>query len=374
MKYFFINSVYGVRSTGKLISAKCRELSDGGDKCYVAYGREAVDDGNAELIKIGNSADSFIHAAGSMLFDRQGLFSRRCTNELIKKIEKISPDVIWLHNIHGYYINYPIFFRWLKTKKNIKKYWTLHDCWAFTGHCAYFTMAKCDKWQSQCFDCPQLKTYPKSLLTDNSKNNYLVKKEFFSNIDNLTIITPSHWLMETVEKSFLRGYPIEVCNNTVDEAVFKPVESDYRKKNSLENKFIVLGVAVAWEETKGLQDMIRLRSLLDDNFVMVLIGVTDKQVKGFPPGIIGMQKTSSQQELVEIYSAADVLVNPTHQDNFPTVNLEARACGTPVVTYNVGGSPESAGYEYIAEENDLEAVRDYIYEICKYNPSKEGDD
>lgn len=365
MRYLFINSVYGVRSTGKLIAAKCKELTENGHECYVAYGREAVQDEYATLIQIGTAFDYTLHAAMSMTFDCHGMGSRVATQRFLRKAEKLKPDIIWLHNIHGYYLNYEVLFVWLRNHPEVEKRWTLHDCWALTGHCAYFTMKNCNKWLDQCENCPQLRTYPKCYFADNSKRNYNYKKKCFTSIQNMTLITPSAWLKDMVCLSFLNSYPVEVQYNTIDRTVFKPVQSAFKEKYDIAGKFMVLGVAVGWEETKGLQDMLQLRLLLDDRFAMVLVGIPHKKQRMMPSNIIAIEKTESQSELVDIYSAADVFVNPTHQDNYPTVNLEARACGTPVITYNVGGSPESAGHEYVVRENDVQGIKQYILEICK---------
>ena len=362
MKYIFINSVYGVRSTGKIIASQCKTLMEQGNECLVAYARESIDD-DVPKFRIGSPIDYKIHAIESRLLDNHGLASKKATIEFLKQVDQYQPDVIWMHNIHGYYLNYEILFDWLRQNPRIIKKWTLHDCWAFTGHCAYYTMANCDRWMTGCHHCSQLKTYPISIGFDNSANNYARKKKAFANVKNLTLITPSQWLADQTRKSFLSEYAVSVVNNSIDIDVFKPTTSDIRENYGLEGKFIVLGVAVGWEETKGYPDMMELRKLLDDKYVMVMVGLTQKQIHELPDGIIGIEKTKNQKQLAELYSAADVFVNPTHQDNYPTVNLEARACGTPVVTYNAGGSPESAGYEHVVPVGDVYALVEEIEKI-----------
>ena len=371
MRYLFINTVYGIRSTGKLIAQKCHELREEGHVCAVAYGRQAVEDGQAEMIRIGSRADYLIHAGLSRLADCQGLLSERATRLFLRRAEEYSPDVVWMHNLHGYYLNYEILFSWLKTKPAITKYWTLHDCWAFTGHCAYFTYAGCSKWRNGCGHCPQKKAYPSSFGLDRSRSNYVNKKAAFQGVKNLTIITPSQWLADLTGNSILGEYPVKAVPNEIDRSVFCPRPGSFRKEMGLEGKKILLGVAVGWEETKGLPDILQLRKLLDDRYVIVLVGATKRQISSFPQGIIGIPRVSSQTELAQIYTAADVLINPTHQDNYPTVNLEARACGTPVVTYDVGGSPESAGYEYIVQEGNIQQFRD---EVIRAVGEKTGSD
>ena len=365
MKYLFINSVYGVRSTGKIIAEQCHMLQAKGHQCAAAYGRETADDPDVRQIRIGKRADYLVHAVLSRIFDLHGLCSKRATKVFLKQVETDLPDVIWIHNLHGYYINFEILFRWLKDHPQIKVYWTLHDCWAFTGHCAYFTMAGCDRWKSGCSHCTQLHTYPKTCGFDHVKRNYLKKREAFTGMENLELITPSRWLADLTRESFLAEYPVCVIHNSIDREVFRPTESDFRKRYGLENVYLVLGVAVGWEETKGLQDMLKLRQQLSDQYVICLVGATDRQTASFPRGVIGINGTADQRELAAIYTAADVFVNPTHQDNYPTVNLEAGACGTPVITYNVGGSPESVPPENVVPENDIAAMALRIMQICE---------
>ncbi len=368
MKYLFINSVFGVGSTGRIIKDECSRLRQEGHTCAAAYGRECADDGETRLIPIGNKADVRFHAVMTRLFDMHGYCSYVATRRFLKDIEEFDPDVIWLHNLHGYYLNIGILFGWLKAHPNVKVLWTLHDCWSFTGHCAHFTAARCDRWRMGCCHCPQLKTYPMTLGLDFSKRNYADKRRIFTGVNDMQLIVPSEWLATLVKQSFLKAYPVKVVPNKVDSKIFRPTTSNFRERFGLRDKYVVLGVAGVWDEYKGLQDFLKLAESLDSVFTVVLVGVTAKQAKSMPKGVITIQHTDSAAALAEIYSAADVFVNPTHQDNYPTVNLEARACGTPVVTYNVGGSPESAGGRYIVEENDIGGLVRQIYAITGYQP------
>lgn len=372
MKYFFINSVYGVGSTGKLISDKCMQLRNEGHICAAAYGRVCKDNGAAQLIKIGTKADTLFHVGLTRLFDLHGYGSKRATRRLISQIECFAPDVIWLHNLHGYYLNIAALFQWLKNHAEIKVYWTLHDCWAFTGHCAHFSAAKCNRWLSGCGNCPQLKEYPKTYGLDHTRKHYRHKQNCFSGVANLTISVPSEWLAQLVKQSFLKEYPVEISRNQIDETVFRPMQSDFRERYGLSNKTMILGVASVWDKNKGLFDFCRLQEKLDNQFVIVLVGVTEKQKNELPPEIVTLPRTTCAEELAEIYSSADVFVNPTHQDTYPTVNLEARACGTPVITYDVGGSPESAGGKYIVKENDIDGLAEQIYRLTKQNATERG--
>ena len=266
--------------------------------------------------------------------------------------------MIHLHNLHGYYLHIGLLFEYLK-KANKTVIWTLHDCWAFTGHCTYFDFIGCEKWKIECHDCPLKKDYPKSFFIDNSTWNYNQKKELFSGIENLTIVTPSIWLAELVKQSFLRNYPVKVINNGIDLNAFCPKPSNFRVSYKLEDKFILLGVASNFGERKGFHYFIELSKQLLPDEKIVLVGLSEKQIKSLPDEkILGLTKTNSIKELSEIYSAADVFINPTLEDNFPTTNLEALACKTPVITFNSGGSPEclDANSGLIVERGDLQGL------------------
>ena len=340
MKYLFINSVAGFGSTGRIIAETCRGLMKQGHECRIAYGRNKANCDDITTIRIGTELDYRVHGAMNRLLDNQGFGSARATRAFLEEIKLFDPDVIWLHNLHGYYIHIGLLFAYLRDcGKEIR--WTLHDCWTFTGHCAYFDFVGCDKWKTGCYACPQKREYPTSLLLDNSSKNYAHKRKLFTGIPNLKIYTPSQWLADLIRSSFLGEYPVEVVRNTVNTDVFKPTHSDFRKVHALENKKIVLCVASIWNQRKGLEDVIALSRLLDDQYRIVLVGKLPDSCKRLPDNIVHVERTDSQQALASIYTAADVLINPTYEDTYPTVNLEALACGTPVITYRTGGSPES---------------------------------
>ena len=343
MKVLQINSFYGTGSTGRIVSDIQKLLISKGHESYVIYGRGKKSE-NKNNIKVINKIGLYYNVIKTRLFDTHGLGSKRITKKIVLKIKEINPDVIHLHNIHGYYINYRILFDYLK-QINTPVIWTLHDCWAFTGHCAYFDFAGCDKWETECSKCPEKKSYPKSILLDSSKYNYQTKKDLFTGHNNLTIVTPSIWLKNLVELSFLKSYNVEVINNGIDLDVFKPENGDFRQKYNLEDKFLILGVASIWDRRKGLNYFFELNTLIGSDEQIVLVGLSKKQIKQLPKGIIGITRTENIKELVNIYSSCDVFVNPTLEDNFPTTNLEALACGTPVITFNTGGSPESVREE-----------------------------
>ena len=339
MKVLQINSVCGIGSTGRIATDIHNMLIEQGHESYIAYGRDLPRNCD-NAIRIGNKIDNYAHVLLTRLFDKHGFGSIKATEEFIKKVEEIDPDVIHLHNIHGYYINIEVLFDYLK-EADKPVIWTLHDCWAFTGHCAYFDYVGCEKWKTGCYDCPEKKNYPSSRLLDNSKQNYLKKKEIFTGVKNMTIITPSNWLAELVRESFLGEYPVKVINNGIDLKIFKPTKSNFREKYNIEDKFIILGVANVWDRRKGFNYFIELSKKLKVDEIIVMVGLTEKQKELLPENIIGITRTNDINELVEIYTAADVFVNPTLEDNFPTTNLEALACGTPVITFNTGGSVES---------------------------------
>ena len=339
-RILFINSVCN-GSTGSICKNLYKAAVEEGHECCIAYGRGEAPKG-FKTIKIGNKLDIYLHVLKARLFDASGFGSKQATKEFIKKIDEFKPDIIHLHNIHGYYVNIEILFKYLRAHPEIKKIWTLHDCWAFTGHCAYYTYAKCNKWQRCCnSNCPNKNEYPKAIFSKVEKN-FNRKKEIFNNVENMILVTPSEWLKNEVEKSYLKSYQIEVINNGVDTKIFKYTKSNIKEKYSIKNKKVILGVASVWDKRKGLDIFIKLSKRLDSNYQIVLIGLNKKQQKKVSDNIIGITRTENVQELVKWYSAAEVLFNPTLEDNYPTVNLEAIACGTPVITFDTGGSPESA--------------------------------
>lgn len=339
MKVLQINSVCGVGSTGRIAANLYKILENQGHECKIAYGRgSAPDDINS--IKIGSNLDTYYHIFKTRVFDKHGFESVNATKKFIEEVKEYDPDIIHLHNIHGYYINIEILFNYLK-EANKPVVWTLHDCWAFTGHCSYFDYVGCNKWKKGCHNCEQKGEYPSSKILDKSKWNYEKKKELFTSVKNMTIVTPSKWLADLVKESFLGKYRVEVINNGIDLDIFKPTQSNFRKKYNLEDKFIILGVASDWTNRKGLNYFIELSKVLEDKYKIVIIGVDNKKKDKLPSNIISINRTNNAKELAEIYTSADVFINPTLEDNFPTTNIEALACGTPVITFNTGGSVES---------------------------------
>ena len=357
MKVLLINSVCGIGSTGRICADIAREMEAQGHEVKIAYGRETAPEQFRKYgVRIGTDFDVKLSGLHTRLTDRHGFSNKYATKKFLQWAEGFNPDLLWLHNIHGYYINVEMLFDWIKTKPHMQVKWTLHDCWAFTGHCAYFSWNKCEQWTDKCLHCKYKTTYPSGFAVSNSRNNFKRKKAAFSGVKNMTLITPSKWLADLVKRSFLKDYPVEIRYNTIDTSIFMPTPSDFRQKNNIEDKKVLLGVASVWDKRKGLEDFIKLSQILDDKFSIVLVGVSDKQLKKIPEGIICIERTNSAKELAQIYTASDVFLNLTYEDNYPTVNLEAQACGTPCVTYKTGGSVESVPAENVAEQGNLDDV------------------
>lgn len=343
MRILIINETCGTGSHGRLCKEAADKYKADGHEVKIGYGRSGKipQDCMEYAVRIGNSIDVYEHALYTRLTDKHGFASRKATRKFLKWAESYDPDLIWLHNLHGYYVNIELLFHWIKSHPEKEIRWTLHDCWAFTGHCVHFLVPGCGRWRAGCCRCPEKKQYPKSIFFDNSKENYRRKRALFCNVKNMSLFVPSLWLKEQVEKSFLGNYPIKVVRNKIDTNIFKNTESDLRDRLNLRNKYVVLGVASRWTERKGYGDFIKLAQLLDSRYQIIMVGVTKKQMKGLPENIIGIERTESGRELAQYYSMSDVFVNLTYEENYPTVNLEAEACGTPVITYDTGGCRET---------------------------------
>ena len=359
-----INVTANWGSTGKIAEQIGLCAQAHGWKSYIAYGRMMNPSMN-ELIKIGNTFDVYEHYAEARLLDNEGVASRRATRRLLQRMDEIQPDVVHLHNIHDHYLNYPILFRYLADKK-IPVVWTQHDIWSLSGHCDT-NLLGCEKWKTECKECPAIGRWS----LDRSERNFKLKKELLAAIPSLTIIPVSDWLAGMIKESHLGVRSIQVIKNGIDLNVFRPLDKDVRKRFGIPtSKRIVLGVAMPWSERKGLPDFLKLYDMLEtDKYQILLVGLTKAQIAELPQGIIGIERTSSALDLAEIYSASDVFVNTTYYDNYPTTNLEAMACGTPVITYNTGGSPEAVDDKtgIVVEQGDVDALADAI-RLIKESP------
>lgn len=362
MKYFFINVIAGKGSTGGIVIRQCKEILEAGGECIIAYGRDRYHEKDINTYRIASTVGVFWHGFLTRLKDKQGLVSKRSTTRLIKKIQSEDPDIIWLHNLHGYYLNYEILFDYLKgCGKEI--HWTLHDCWAFTGHCAYFDYVNCQKWKTQCYECPQKDTYPISYF-DGSMENYFRKMIAFTEVPNLTIHVVSNWLKTRVKQSFLSDYPVVVTYNEIDTKAFSPKPGRFKDRFMPTEKRMLLGVANVWESRKGLSDFIRLSSLIDDRYQILLIGLTKRQIRHLPQNIIGLTKTFNREELAQAYSDAFAFINPSVEETFGLTTAEAMACGVPVIVYKGTACEEVAGSENAVPLKDVPAIAAKLNEIA----------
>lgn len=349
MKLLQINVTANWGSTGKIAEGIGQAAMSQGWESAIAYGR-MMNPSQSELIKVGSQKDVYLHYARHRFLDGEGLGSKRATKQFIEQIKDYAPDIIHLHNIHDHWLNYPLLLEYLATV-DTPIVWTFHDCWAYTGGCAYFDRVDCRQWETICGKCP-LKQH-----VDKSMRNYTLKRELLLTLqDRLTIVTVSRWLEDFVKKSFLKDCRIEMIHNGININKFMPVSP---------KKKVVLGVALPWSARKGFEDMIKLREILPDDIEIRLVGLNDEQLKNLPKGIIGIKRTQNLEELVHHYSDSSVFVNSTYEDNFPTVNLEALACGTPVVTYRTGGSPEAIDKNtgIVVEKGNIAALAKAVLEV-----------
>ena len=361
LKIAQINTVCGNGSVGRITVDIYHALERFGHEGKIYYGRRTAPEGvNAE--RFGSNTDMGIHVLRTFFQGTHGFGSRGQTKKLIESLEAYHPDLIHLHNIHGFYLDVETLFAYLK-ECGKPVVWTLHDCWAFTGHCAYFDYVSCDKWKTGCEKCPQYpNTYPYALFRDGSRENYARKKAVFQGVKGLTIVTPSKWLGELVKESYLKEYPVKVIPNGIDLERFVPQKRNKREKH------LVLGVANVWDRRKGLDYLKQLSLMLDsEKYEVAAVGVSKRQIKELPGTMTGICHTQNIKELMELYSEASVYVNPTLEDNFPTTNLEALACGTPVVTFATGGSVEAIDETCgrIVPKKDMNGLYRAVTELCE---------
>lgn len=369
MKVVQINATCGIGSTGKICTGISRVMTARNIENYILCSRS-----NGDPLGIPCSDDRTIklQALKAKLLGNYGFNSKGATKRMIRQLERIRPDIVHLHNIHGHDCNLEMLFSYFR-RKGTKLIWTFHDCWAFTGYCTYFTMAKCDKWQSCCGKCVQKKKY--SWFFDRSRELHKKKAKLFRDLD-LTIVTPSQWLADLVKQSFLKDYPVKVINNGIDLSIFRPVSGSFREKYGIgPDKKILLGVSLEWGQRKGLDVFAQLANILPEDYQIVLVGTNDQMEEQLPSNILSIHRTQNQQELAEIYSVADIFVNPTREDNYPTVNMEAIASGTPVLTFETGGSPEMLNETcgVVVACDDVGALEREILRICMGKPYSQPD-
>ena len=342
MKVLMINAVCGTGSTGRICTDLAHILEEQGHTVKIAYGRQAAPKQFDRYgVRIGSDLGVRVNGVLTRLLDNEGFNAYFATKKFLRWVEEFDPDIVHLHNLHGYYLHIGLLFDYLK-RANKKVIWTLHDCWAFTGHCAYFSAAGCDKWQSQCYGCPQKRAYPRSILLSRAKRNFQKKQKLFTGIKDLTLVTPSQWLADRVKESFLKEYAVYPIPNGINLELFCPTENNLREEYGLKNKKILLGVASVWDERKGLNVFVRLSQLLPESYKIVLIGLAEAQQQAMPKEILCFSRTNSIRQLAQWYTTADVFINPSVEETMGMTTAEALACGTPVITYNKTAVPEVA--------------------------------
>lgn len=365
MKVLQISAFSGWGCTGRIAYGIDRALVAAGHESVIAWGRRNTAPEEVCTIQIGNKIDQAVHGLYARLTDHAGFGSVRITKKFLKELDRIQPDIIHLQIMHGYYINLELLFQYIK-EKNIPVVWTFHDGWAFTGHCPCYCYNSCDKWKEQCQDCERTKYHPVSWFIDDSKENYNRKKNAFTGVQNMTVVTPSRWLVSKVKESFFKEYPVRVIHNGINVTDFKPTPGKTREKYGLRDKKIILGVSSTWTKEKGIEDFAKLANMISEEYQIILVGLSQKQMEQLPDSIIKIAHTDSVKELAMLYTDADVFVNATYEDNYPTSNLEAIACGTPVITYDTNGSVESvqeSGMGRIVEPGNVEKLYETIQEV-----------
>ena len=360
-KLLQINASVNTGSIGRISEQIGQKVMEQGWESYIAYGRpDYLNLSKSKLIKVGRMLNVYEHYLENRIFDNEGLASRIPTKQFIKKIEEIKPDIIHLHNIHDHWLNYKILFEYLNTL-DTPIVWTQHDCWAFTGGCMHFVHTNCEKWKSECEKC----SYSKKLL-DKSKKQFNLRKQFFVTNKNLVLVPVSYWLENEVKQSFFRNHQVVPILNGVDINSFKPLkQTNVRERYRIGDRFMLVGLATAWSARKGLKDYLELSKHISDDEVIVLVGLRKKQIENLPKNIIGIERTSNVQELAELYSTADIVLNLSYEETFGLTTVEGFACGTPGIVYNKTASPEliEEGVGYVVEAGNIVQLLNAIKEI-----------
>lgn len=361
-KLLQINVTANWGSTGKIAEQIGLCAQSHGWESYIAYGR-SVNPSKNNLIKVGAKCDVYLHYAKNRFLDGEGQGSELSTKKLLCEIELIQPDVIHLHNIHDHYLNYPVLFKYL-AQKNIPVVWTQHDLWATTGHCA-FSREGCEKWKTGCFECPAI---PRFCL-DKSRRNYELKKDMFTSVKNMTIVPVSEWLGTQIQQSYLKHFPMKVIKNGVDIEIFKPIKGNVIEKYALKDKHVLLAVSSVWPKFKGLDDFISLSSMLSDEYRIVIVGLPKDQISQLPTNMVGIERTNSQIELAQLYSAADIVMSLSSFETFGLTIAEGMACGTPAIVYGNAALPELVTNETgrVVESGNLQELLDTVHNMIDTN-------
>ncbi|MBQ0099341.1 MAG: glycosyltransferase [Firmicutes bacterium] len=376
MRVLQINAVCGNGSTGLIVKDIASQVEKNGDEAFVAFQNGQA---SKNFYVFNNKFDEKLHALYTRIFGKQGYASKRETKKFLKWVSEIKPDIVHLHNLHGNYINLPMLLNYL-SKNDIATVVTLHDCWFFTGKCTHYVEYKCDRWQESCGKCPQKHANINSIFFDKSSKVLFDREKLFVSIPRLKIVGCSKWIAEECKKSKLKNCDITYIHNGVDTSIFKPTNNEFRKKNNLEDKFVVLGFANKWGQERNREAVLYIISTLKEDERIVLVGCDNKMMDNFSKfdNVICVGFIKDRNELADIYSSCDVFLNLTHADTLPTVNMESICSGTPVITYDVCGSPElvDSGSGFVVPENDYIAIveaknfikfKNFNIEIEKYH-------
>lgn len=379
MKILQINSHYNQGGAARIVACIHRQLLDEGQQSYVAYGRGKISQ-EQNVYRFNTIPEIYFSALFSRISGLNGWSNRIATRRLLRHIEQIQPDVIHMHALHGYFLNFPMLFDYIN-KKNIPCVWTFHDCHAFVGNCGYFF--DCSKWTQGCGSCPNIKGYPTSQFFDLTEFMWKHKKELFTQGENKVIVTPSDWLTEQAKRSYFAKYTCMTVRNGIDAVnTFYPRNrAQCREKYGYtKDEKLVLGIAVGYSDPrKGAKYIIEMAKQLEKEIKVILVGWETKNnsmLEG-TTNVIPLPATSSTDELAEYYSMADVFVLPSLAENYATVSLEAMACGTPVVGFDAGGIPEQLqdGKGIVVPTGDQEAFTAAVRKaISPENGLKHGEE
>ncbi|GAB3459606.1 glycosyltransferase family 4 protein [Massilia terrae] len=375
MKVAQVDVVYGAGSTGKIVKAIHDHLLDVGHDSKVFYGR-GPDEGEPNVSKISHDLEVFVDAGLSRLTGYTGVFSPMATNKLLASLDAFQPDVVHLHEIHGYFVNYFRLIEYLK-KRNIPVVWTLHCEMAYTGRCGY--AFGCDQWKTACQKCPQLNDYPRSLLFDRSAVQFERKKNLLSDMDRITFAPVSNWLHDRLTQSFLKNKQATVVHNGINTAeIFYPRDTaDLVRRHQLEGRYIALSVAPdLMSERKGGSWVLEIaKRSLGKPITFVMIGVVEK-LTDLPPNVIVLPPTRDQNELARYYSLADVFLLTSQSETFSLTCAESLACGTPVIGFDSGGPAEVAPrpYGYFVPFGQVEKLASLLLDGYRGELPIAGDD
>lgn len=372
MKILYINTTYLQGGAARIARSLAQEVQRHGHEVLFLYGR-GISDGSVPSIRIETTAESAYYALNCRIFDNDGLCAVVPTKRIIRKIEEFNPDLVHIHNMHGYYLEVRKLFDYLH-KRRIPVVWTLHDFWGVTGHCVHFLEAKCECWKyGTCKACPEKGSYPASKLLDASGRNFKIKKQVFNKIKNIAYVTPSKWMKQVLSGSFLDSDKIHAIPNGIYLGEVTVNDFDLRSMYGLTEKKIILGVANGWEKGKGLDVFLNLSKHIDANYHIVLVGFKDNVPEDLPSNVLGLKRTESFSKLAAWYETADVFLNASKQETFGLVSVEAMAYGTPVVAFDVCANREIIINETGKVIESEKELVDAIESICNEDANTYAD-